>query len=195
VLTVRTADAMAEYAPMRWGLVPSWHEEGDPLPAYFNARAETVASKPSFRRAFQSRRCLVPAAGFYEWLRDGNRKRPHFIQRPGGDPFALAAIWDRWFHFRPDDPAQRLGGSGCFNPLESFAIITTEANTDVRTLHDRMPVILPRKHFDRWLDPDADPAALQPLLSPAPAGTLVAYEVSPVVNHWRFDDARCVEPV
>ncbi len=165
---------------LRWGLVPSW--AGDPSVGsrMINARAETVLQKPAFRSAFRKRRCLVPADGFYEWQGVAGRKQPFHLTVAGGGPFAMAGLWEVW------SPA----GS---DPLRSFAILTTEANQDVRPLHDRMPLILPPEARQVWLDPDSSPDDLQGLLVPF-AGMLDLRAVSTYVNQAGHEGPDCLAP-
>lgn len=152
-----------------------------------NARAETAAEKPAFRRAFRSRRCVVPADGFFEWKKvepgEGKKavKVPHWIHRPGGEPFVMAGLWERW------DPPE---GS----PLYSFTILTTEAVPEIQEIHPRMPVILSPRSADLWLDPRADVAALPALLQPFRDG-LEAHAVSALVNSPRNDLPGCIKRV
>ena len=154
----------------RWGLVPVWAKDVKLGYSTFNARAETVATKPTFRAAFRHRRCLVPADGFYEWqaLAESKRKQPWFIARRDRDPLAFAGLWERWI-------------SPAGDTLESCCIIVTNANALMRPIHERMPVILDPADWDAWLAPDArDPAALQALLQPYPADDLAAWPVATV---------------
>lgn len=185
---IRRAEAGMELAMMRWGLVPSWSKEIGTRPL-FNARGETVAEKPSFRRAFATRRCLVPANGFYEWPEQGPLARqPVFFhrRRPAGadEPlplFAFAGIWERW----------KQPESG--ELLESYAIISTEANGFMARYHHRIPVILADADHATWLD--APPEAAQALLRAAPDDWLDAHPVSPRVNSARIDEASLIEPL
>ncbi len=180
VAVVRVADAGRELVRLRWGLIPPWSRDGKVAP--INARSETAADKPMFRHAFRKRRCLIPASGFFEWMNTGAKKKQPFCIRLIDDkPFAFAGLWERW-----EGPA---------GPVDSCAILTTEANELVRPVHDRMPVILDRRHFDQWLAPkEQDAGALAPLLRPFAADRMRAYPVSPLVNSPRNDDARCLEP-
>jgi putative SOS response-associated peptidase YedK len=148
-----------------------------------NARAETVAEKPAFRSAFKSRRCLIPASGFYEWAKHGARKQPYFVGLKSRGPVAFAGLWERW---QPDEQG----------PVESCTILTTTANNLMRPIHDRMPVILELAAFGVWLG-EAPVAAddLKALLRPAPEESLEAYPVSRHVNDPRHDDDRCLTPV
>jgi putative SOS response-associated peptidase YedK len=161
-----------ELALVRWGLVPSWAEHmpaGRPL---INARAETVAQKPAFRNGFKRRRCLIPADGFYEWraISDGS-KQPYRIAMADNALFAFAGIWEHW---------RSAEGS----ELESCAILTTDANDQVRDIHHRMPVILAPEDFEVWLS--GKPGAAATLMRPY-GGSLVAYPVSRAVNNIRND--------
>jgi len=171
-----------ELALVRWGLVPSWAREAAIGNRLINARAETVAEKPSFRDSFRRRRCLVVADGFYEWQAVSRRKQPWHFRRPDGAPFALAGLWARWH-----DPA---GGD-----LETCAIVTTSANEVVAPVHARMPVLLDRPGAEIWLREEAGSAGLAGLLAPAPRGVLVGHPVSPAVNDPRHDSPDCVLPV
>lgn len=172
VPVVRTRqDGGREFVAMRWGLVPSWARQIGGGPPLINARAETLAEKPSFRNAFARRRCLVAADSFYEWKTAGTGpKQPYRIALPGDAPFAFAGIWERWD-----------GGAG--GALESFAIVTTEAAPAIADIHHRMPVILPPESYGGWLaGPDAG------LLAPY-AGELHAYPIGTAVNKVANDDA------
>lgn len=166
---------------LRWGLIPGWSKDESIGNRMINARAETLLEKPSFRKAFQSRRCLVLADGYYEWKKSGATKIPFRFTLRSGEPFAFAGLWERW---------QRPDGL----PLFSFAIITTEANEEARPIHDRMPVILAPVQFEQWLDPKLTHAnVLQKWLNPAVNPALVCYPVSEWVNNPRNDDRRCIE--
>jgi len=165
---------------LSWGLVPGWVAE--PGPGIINARAESAADKPSFREAFERRRCLVPADGFYEWRREAGASIPHWIHPGAGGLIAFAGIWERW---------RRPGAE----PRNTFAILTTDASEDVAELHDRMPVIVAAHDQALWLDRLTPPAELRALLRPAPAGSLVSHRVSTRVNRPAEDDPGLVEPV
>jgi putative SOS response-associated peptidase YedK len=187
-LTVRNARDSAnhpEAALLRWGLVPSWAEDPAIGNRLINARAETVAEKPSFRTAFRRRRCIVVADGFYEWAQPshaGGRKRPHWIHSADGGPMGLAGIWESW-------------SRGEAAPIESFAIITTAANELMEPIHRRMPVVLDRDDHERWLCLQSDPSTLEELLMPCPNERLSVVEVGLHVNDPRHDDPACVRPV
>ena len=181
---VRLAEGQGrrEWAILSWGLVPGWAGDPDVGSRLINARAETAAEKPSFRAAFRSRRCLVPADGFYEWQAAGRRKTPHLIRPRQPGPFAFAGLWERWH-----DP-----GDVC---LETAAILTTEANEAVRPIHERMPVLLRPQDYAAWLDPFRRQAAdLQPLLRPWPAEDTDIRPVGPWVSNPRHEGPRCLEP-
>jgi putative SOS response-associated peptidase YedK len=179
VLIVRAGTAGApQAANARWGLLPRWAKDPKLAAKLSNARAETVAEKPSFRDAFRRRRCLVPASGFYEWRAEGGRKHPYYVRPAQGPLFAFAGIWERW--------------EGPQGPLETCAIITTDANEVMQAIHDRMPVILAAADYARWLDcrPANDVAGL---LRPADPGSIEAYRVAPKVNNSRSDGAELIE--
>ncbi|MEX2618366.1 MAG: SOS response-associated peptidase [Alphaproteobacteria bacterium] len=157
---------------MRWGLVPSWAKDVNAGPLLINARADTVADKPSFRNAFRRRRCLIPADGFYEWrAQPTGPKQPMRIALPGNALFAFAGIWEHW---------QAAEGS----ELESCAIVTTDANAQLYDIHTRMPVILGPESYDIWLNADAEAAAM--LMHPHD-GEMAAWPVSRDVNSVRND--------
>ncbi len=180
---VRLEEGVRRFALVRWGLIPSWVKDPRDFSLLFNARGESLLDKPAFRAAFRRRRCLVPADGFYEWKREGDRKRPYFIRSRNGGPMAFAGIWESW-----------MGPNG--EELESAAIVTTGANRVLAPLHHRMPVIVPPDAFDMWLDcgrVDAELAAT--LLVPAPDDLLEAYEVSPAVNRAANDSPALIAPV
>jgi putative SOS response-associated peptidase YedK len=164
---------------MRWGLVPDWATGQQPS-AFINAKSETAATKPAFRAAFKSHRCLIPASGFYEWKAAAGGKRPYHFRRPDGRPFAFAGLWSPWHGPQKD----RL----------TCCILTTDANDTVRPVHDRMPVILSLADFAAWLDPTADPAGLQAILQPLPADQLEAAAVSPLVNSPKNDGPDLLKP-
>ncbi len=174
---------LAEY---RWGLIPTWAK--DPKVGYkmINARAESVAEKPAYRRPFQRQRCLVPATGFFEWQVDPTKppkaaKTPMFIRLASEEPFAFAGLWDVWKDAEGKE-------------IRSFTIITTEPNELVRRIHNRMPAILNRRDEDAWLEPTAKPEDLTGLLVPYPAAEMTAYAVSPLVNSPRNDTDAVLAP-
>jgi putative SOS response-associated peptidase YedK len=156
---------------MRWGFAP--HGSASGKGGWINARAESVMRRDSFRGAFHRRRCLVPADGFYEWRREGELKVPYWFHRPGGGLFSFAGIWEG----------------------RTFAILTTDANDDVRTVHDRMPVLVAPDDRGAWLGRETAAAELTRILAPSPAGTFTAHEVSRRVNRTDQEDPGLVEPV
>lgn len=170
-----------ELALLRWGLVPSWAKDASGGAMLINARGDTVASKPSFRAAYRLRRCLVPADGFYEWMpgKAKGPKQPFLIARADRATFAFAGLWERWH------------GDG--RSVESFTIVTTDANASLKPIHPRMPVILAADDYDAWLD--LKNADAQALLRPAPDELLTATPVSTRVNAVANDDAALIEPV
>lgn len=182
LLAVREGSGGREAAFLKWGLVPRWAKDPGIGNKLINARSETVTEKPSFREAFARRRCLVPADGFFEWARRGDRKRPFYFHMRDGEPFAIAGLWERW---------EGEGG-----PLETCTLLTTEANELLAPYHDRMPVILRPDDYEAWLDPDARGSReLTELMRPYAHAEMRAYEVSAIVNSPSNDDPRCVEPI
>ncbi len=184
-------DRQRHFVWLRWGLVPSWSKArgskgrssgGErPIAPLINARAETVAEKPSFREPFRSRRCVVFADGFYEWRQDGNRQ-PYCVRLAQGGAFAFAAVWETAGETEDGAPAEN-----------TCALITTAANEVMATVHHRMPVILPNNDVEQWLDPASSPDALRALLRPLPSEALALTPVSKRVNAVRNDDATLLE--
>ena len=170
-----------EILPLVWGLVPAWTRKVSLEAQMFNARAETVAEKPSFRNALRRRRCLIPASGYYEWRRASSGSRQAYLVRAGsGEPLSLAGIWEKW-----------IGANG--SEIWSCAILTTKASSYLAQVNDRMPVVLPPEVHDTWLDPPEKPARLVlPLLQPADG--LEAVPVGPAVNDARYQGPECAEP-
>lgn len=167
-----------------WGLVPSWAKDPKIGNRMINARAETLAEKPSFRAAFRRRRCLIPADGFFEWqaVSGSKQKTPYYIQQKTGKPFAFAGLWENWY--APDG-----------SQLLSCAIITTQPNTLMAKIHNRMPVILPQSAYHTWLNPDETaPENLQPLLVPYPAEEMQAFPISTLVNNPANDVPEIIVP-
>jgi putative SOS response-associated peptidase YedK len=163
---------------MKWGLIPSWAK--DPKIGYrsINARSETVSTKPTFRSAFKRRHCIVPASGFYDWRTVGKQKLPTLF-KPTSSLFGLAGLWETW----PGDGT----------PIDTFTILTTDANETVTPTHDRMPVILDPSNYATWLD--AAKSADGSLLRPFPADAMTATPVSTYVNSAQHQGPQCIEPV
>ncbi len=187
----RQDDGSRQLSQLRWGLVPFWAKDLSIGAKMINARAETVAEKPSFRQAFAKRRCLIPADGFYEW-RPGKAakgpKQPFRIEFEGRQPFAFAGLWESW--------GSRSEGTR----IESVTIVTTDANETLRSLHHRMPVILGPDVFESWLAPETQSEELLALLRPYPDhdgsyGDLSFYAVSTRLNKATNDDASLLEPL
>jgi putative SOS response-associated peptidase YedK len=183
VAAVRQVGKFRELSLLRWGLVPSWSKDPKAGPPLINARAETIATKPAFRSAFKRRRCLIPADGFYEWQKtEAKAKQPFHIRMKNEHPFAFAGLWEHW-----------EGGDS--SAIESCTIVTTTANDVLRSIHDRMPVILQEGDYDRWLDPKLeDVPTLERLLRPYPTDEMTAYPISTLVNSPRNESAECIEP-
>lgn len=179
---VRIGAGGRELAKLRWGLVPHWAKNTNIGAGLINARAESAAEKPSFRAAYRKRRCLVPADGFYEWKGEGTAKQPYLVARPDGATLAFAGLWEHWQGQGEDGPLT----------IESFAILTTDANATLKPIHPRMPAILDRRDYEAWLD--AGNARAGELLRPAPDEALAAVPVSTRVNAVRNDDPDVMTP-
>ncbi len=180
---LRADDGGRTWAPFKWGLVPSWSKDPSIGSRMINARSETASEKPAFRSAFRSRRCLIPADGFYEWKKTGSKKKtPYYIHPEDGRPFALAGLWEHW---------SAKDGSA---HIDSCTILTTSPNDIVGPLHNRMPVIIAPDAFEVWLHSD-DIEDVKPLLAPYTAGPMRAYAVSAGVNSPANDSPAIIEPV
>lgn len=194
VLVVVETDDVRRLDAFHWGLVPSWAKDPSIGNRMINARSETAAEKPSFRRAFTRRRCLVPVDGFYEWARvPGQRvKQPYFVHRPDDEPYALAGLWERWIPPGSDD----LDGAGGRDPLCSVTILTTTANQAMTPVHDRMPVVIPPAGWDTWLSPnEQDRDVVQAFLVPAPDALIRLRPVSTEVNNVRHRGEHLLDRV
>jgi putative SOS response-associated peptidase YedK len=165
----------------QWGLIPSWAKDPAIGNKMINARAETLAEKPSFKRLLKTRRCLVLADGFYEWRKEGKRKVPMRFKFKSGDPFTFAGLWDSWK--QPDGSV-----------LRSYTIVTTHANDLIQPIHNRMPVMLSGDDALKWLAYDEIAHALA-LLKPYPPEKMEGYDVSPLVNNPRNDSPECIKPI
>jgi putative SOS response-associated peptidase YedK len=172
-------------AELKWGLVPSWAKDADIGNRMINARAETLAEKPSFRDAFKKRRCIIPASGFYEWQKKGSgAKQPFYFYLNDKEVFGFAGLWEEWL--------DKTSGE----VLETCAIITTEANDVLKPVHERMPVILQAEDYEQWLDPqENNTEKLQKLLAPYPAKEMTAHAVSRSVNIPDADSPELIEPL
>ena len=183
VIRQNPKEPVRELALMRWGLIPSWSKDSSGAARMINAKSETAATKPAFRESLKSRRCLIPADGFYEWKRDGKTKQPFCFEVGEGQLFAFAGLWDRW-----KEP------SG--NWVKTCSILTTTANSISAPVHDRMPVILDADAYDVWLDPGmTDVGAASELLKPFDARLMRCYPVSTRINSVANDDEACSAPV
>ena len=170
-------DGSREIAMLRWGLVPSWARDLKAGTKMINARSEGIDSKPAFREAVRARRCIVPASGFFEWQGEPGRKQPFAITLAGEPLLALAGLWERWS--APQSP-----------PVETFTIVTTEANTAIARIHDRMPVILPPESIDAWLTASAEEACK--LLKPR-EGAFELRAVGKHVSSVRNEGPECLD--
>ena len=166
---------------LRWGLIPSWAKDKTFGSRLINARAETVHSKPSFRQAFRSRRCLIPANGWFEWSTTGTRKQPYFISSAEGSLLSFAGLWETW--------------QGEEELLETFSIITTEASPTLREIHHRQPAIISPQAFDEWLDPGSSAESLLNLVRHSHEGPFESVAVSTRVNNVRNNSGDIFEPL
>ena len=173
---------------LRWGLIPGGARDPSIGNRLINARAETAGVRPSFRDAFRARRCLVPVDGYFEWERAGRLRQPWLFRMRNREPFALAGLYERW-RPPPEVSAPWLPKAKPSAVVETFTILTTDANPVVAEVHDRMPVIVPPDAFDQWL------GGGEIALAPYPPEAMTAFRVSPVVNSPANDDPRCVEPL
>ncbi len=174
-----TGAIVADY--FRWGLVPSWSKDLAIGSRMINARAETVAEKPSFKQPLVKRRCAIVADGYYEWRPEANRKQPYWIRRPNHAVFAMAGIWE-------------ANTKATEHAIRTCTIITTGASPAISAVHDRMPVAILGQALQSWLDPQLLPEQIQSLLQPAPNDFFEAIPVTSRVNNARFDGPECLEP-
>lgn len=169
---------------LRWGLIPGWAKDARIASQTINARAESVAEKPSFRQAYRKRRCLVPQSGYFEWIGEGKEKQPFAVVPKHGPLFVAAGLWEQW---RAPDAAPEQA------PIETFTILTCAASDEIAPLHDRMPVLLGLSDWRFWLEAPAE--ALDPLLCPAPDDTAVYYPVAKAIGSPRNNRPELIEPV
>jgi putative SOS response-associated peptidase YedK len=183
IAIVRVVAGERHFALVRWGLLPSWVKDPKAFSLLINARGESAADKPAFRAAMKRRRCLIPADGFYEWRAAGDRKRPFYVHAKSGEPLAFAGLWETW-----------TGPNG--EELDTAAIVTTRANKTLSAIHEHMPVIVPPKAFDLWLNTnDVDATTAAALIAPAPDHLLEAHEISTAVNRTANDNPKLLEPI
>jgi putative SOS response-associated peptidase YedK len=176
-------EPVRELSLARWGLIPSWANDSSGAARMINARSETAGTLPAFRDSLKSRRCLIPADGFYEWQRTGKAKQPYCFAIEEGELFAFAGLWDRW-----------SGATG--NTIESCSILTTVPNAVTSAVHDRMPVILDPDCYDLWLDPGMrEVTVASEMLKPYDAQLMRCYPISARINHVANDDAECSQSV
>jgi putative SOS response-associated peptidase YedK len=186
IAPLQAAPIIHSAAPKRlvlaqWGLLPHWAKDPKIAHTLINARAETIEQKSVFRELVGTHRCVVPADGFYEWRHEGRQRLPHFVHRTDGALLAMAGLWSRW---RSPDGLD----------VDTFTIITTAANSDVKELHERMPVLLSGEGLGLWLSDTKDHRAVEALLVTPPGKQLLLTPVSSHVNSVNVDDPRCLEP-
>ncbi len=189
--TVRNLDTF------HWGLIPSWAKDLKIGNKLINARAETVAEKPSFRSAFKRKRCIVPVDGFYEWAKvegEGKKKQPYFVERPDAEPYAFAGLWEEWTGSLAAEGADGVEPEEI--TIRSTTIITGPANEKMSEIHHRMPVILPSDSWDEWLDPSQqDTDRVRALLVPTPRELITLHPVSTEVNNVRNKGEHLIEAI
>jgi putative SOS response-associated peptidase YedK len=183
VIRQNPQEPVRELSLLRWGLIPSWAKDSFLAASMINARSETAGTKPAFRDALKSRRCLIPADAFYEWMPAGKSKQPYCFEVNEGELFAFAGLWDRW---------RDAGGK----TVQTCSILTTTANSVTSAIHDRMPVILDPDGYDLWLDPEMkDVSAASDLLKPFDPRRMRCFPVGTRINHVVNDDEACCAPV
>ncbi|MEA1946674.1 MAG: SOS response-associated peptidase [Thermodesulfobacteriota bacterium] len=184
ILTIIKHDNENKLEKLHWGLVPFWARDISIGSRMINARAETVAGKPSFRNAFKKRRCLIPADGFYEWKGEKGNKQPYYVFIPSSEPFAFAGLWERW----TDKDEESV--------YNSCTIITTAASESIREIHHRMPVILDPKFHEKWLNAKIqDPKDLEIILRDGLIHDMKYYPVLKLVNSVKNNDPNCIKPI
>ena len=186
-LVLREIDGERQFESMRWGLVPFWAKDVKSADRYsmINAKAEEITEKRSYKGPFEKRRCIIPMSGFFEWKKEGNKnKKPFCIHLKNEPIMSLAGIWETW---TSKDKKEKV---------KSYAIITTEANTLMQTIHTRMPVILDRNNETEWLNPDnTDITQIKQLLKPCPPEWLEAFQISTLVNSPRNNLPEVLQPM
>lgn len=175
------ADGVWELCPLRWGLVPAWAKEINSKYSMINATCEGIEGKPAYRGPFKNKRCLIPADGFFEWMKTEGGKQPYLIHLASGEPFCFAGLWEHW---------ERDG-----QVVESCTIITCEPNELMARMYDRMPVILPPKQYDLWMEPTTPLDQLKAVLGPFPADALLAVPVSKAINSPQNNRPELLEPI
>jgi putative SOS response-associated peptidase YedK len=185
VPVVRLDEGRRQFILMRWGFIPGWVKDPKTFPLVVNVRSESAREKPSFRAAFIRRRCLMPADGFYEWHRLGEGRqqenRPYLFRKPDQGLFAFAALWETWHS--PDG-----------SEIDTVAMVTGPANGQMAAIHHRSPLIVPPEAFDAWLDPSAEPAAVQSLMHPPPDDFFEMFRLGAGVNKVANDGPEIQEP-
>lgn len=182
ILGIVNEDDQSRFKLFKWGLIPFWAKDTKFGAKMINARCETLAEKPSFKHLIKRRRCLIPADGFYEWIQTETPKQPVYIRLKSSQPFAFAGLWDEW--------------QSSSEVIQSCTIITTEANSLIQPVHNRMPVILRPEQEQLWLDPELQNYdELSKLFKPYPSEEMEMYPVSRLVNSPRNESPKCLEPL
>ncbi len=193
VYVVRASEGVRQIGALRWGLVPFWAKDLKIGSKMINARAETVAEKPAFRKSYQHRRCLIPADGFYEWAKVPGQKtkQPYFIHRPDGEPIVFAGMWERWKPRLEDGKTIDEDA----DVIETCTILTCTPNETMAEIHNRMPVLLAPPVWDDWLSSETDMDYIGSLLKPAPNDLLALQPISTAVNNVRNKGEQLIAPL
>ncbi|MEP3480274.1 MAG: SOS response-associated peptidase [Fuerstiella sp.] len=188
IVCVTEAEGRRAAQMMKWGLIPSWAKDVKMGARMINARSETAAEKPSFRTALKKRRCLIPADGFFEWEKiDSKTKQPWLIHYRQHTPFAFAALWESWV---PPTP-----GIATAAPIFSCSILTTQSNSEMAEIHDRMPVVIQPQQYSAWLSSAASPGQVQQLMNPVADGSWNRFQVNRLVGNVKNDVPECIQPL
>ncbi|MEX3624982.1 SOS response-associated peptidase [Viridibacillus arvi] len=183
IITIINDGRINRMGKLRWGLIPKWASDPKISAKMINARSETIDEKPSFRESFIRRRCIIPMDSFFEWKQDNAIKQPFRIKMKNEQLFAVAGIWDTWY-------------SSTGERINSCTMLTTSPNELMSSLHHRMPVILPKKEYENWLNPlEQDTQVLRSLLVPYPTSGMDAYPVSTAVNSVRNNDQSLIQQI
>lgn len=175
-------DGVRSLRQFKWGLIPFWAKDEKIGNSLINARAETIATKPAFRKSFEKCRCLVLADGFFEWQKLGALKQPMYLRKRNGEPFMFGGLWDRWK--APDG-----------REVESFSIVTVEPNELAAKIHNRMPLMLDGDNGLTWVNRQSTPDQISRLLTPYPAERMECLPVSTIVSSPKYDGPECIAPI
>lgn len=191
-LPIITGEKPKKIQLYKWGLLPHWAKDEKIAHKLINARAESVNQKPAFKQYFESQRCIIIADGFFEWKKSRSGKTPHLIKMKNNEPFAFAGIWSEW---AGEKAQSQMNFNDDTETLYTFSIITTPPNALTRRIHDRMPAILHKGDYEKWIDKGTDPEKAHKLLKPYPASEMQEYEISTKVNNPKHNTSEILEPI